>query len=163
MERRRLQKSRDDLIRLLAELQADTDNIKRLVITPFEDKLLARVEYSSGKKKGQTALKAVLDFPILGGEQALPIFSRVEYDETTGSIQQRMPVKYLFSENRPRSHSHIHGQEPRTRRSRRYPLSDPKYKEKSRRSRRTGRSRPKTKQDWERAEKAGDLDFLKLK
>lgn len=78
-----------------------------------------------------------MQYSTIDGEQELPIPSKVEWDEYTQQIQQRMPVKYLLQSQKPRYRSYVAGNRPPMRRTKRYPLSNPKYKNpRIRRSRR---------------------------
>jgi hypothetical protein len=93
-----------DLIDLLADLQRGETG--KLVIEPKDGKLVASLYHTEGKKKGLRAARITLSYPTISGEQTLPIFSRVEIDEPTGVVQQRIPVKYLMPAQRPRTLTH---------------------------------------------------------
>ena len=100
-------KNRDSLLYYLGQL--NSGETRRVVIVPDENnELIASLQE---KKNGNWSEvnRAYLGFELQNQEDALPIVSKVEWDETTEQIQQRIPVKYLTKDHRPRTRTHIHG------------------------------------------------------
>jgi hypothetical protein len=100
-------RNKDSFLYLLGQL--NTSKRRRIVMeADDENQLYAILEEKEGRKWRKIAT-AKLGFEIISQEDALPIVSRVEWDETTKQIQNKIPVKYLLKSQRPRNRTHEHG------------------------------------------------------
>lgn len=163
MNHQPLAQSKHDLLVLLAELQKDGG--RELLITPEGDKLKAVVRLKGGKRSIMTI---TLDIPLINVEEALPLFSKVEWDEEKRLVQQRFPVKYLLQSQKPRSKAHIRGLAPKMRRSQRNPYSkvnkNPRSTLKTRQAKRSEVEQyTVAKEHFEQTYSAGSMSFFQVR
>jgi len=100
-------RNKDSFLYLLGQL--NTKKRRRIILeADSENQLYAILEEKEGRKWRNIAT-AKLGFELISQEDVLPIVNRVEWDETTKQVQQRIPVKYLFRSQKPRTRTHEHG------------------------------------------------------